>query len=83
MTLSASAAIGLLLVLPTERFRGHRLDVTGGRLAPASIAGPVMALAALFSDRLGIIGGQGWPVPNSDGHALIAPPYGVPEGLDR
>ena len=35
------------------------------------------------AEQFRTLGGQGWPVPNSDGHALIAPPYGVPEGLDR
>ena len=35
------------------------------------------------AEEFRVLGGQGWPVPNSDNHALIAPPYGVPEGLDR
>lgn len=29
-----------------------------------------------------VLGGQGWPVPNSDGHAIVDRPYGVPAGLD-
>ena len=52
MTLAAGAAIGPLLVLATERFVATALDVAGGRVPPAAIAAPVIALASLFAVQI-------------------------------
>ena len=52
VTLAAGAAIGPLLVLATERFVAIALDVAGGKLPPAAIAAPVIALAALFAVQI-------------------------------
>ena len=52
VTLAAGAATGPLLVLATERFVATALDVAGGNLPPEAIAGPVIALAALFAVQI-------------------------------
>ena len=33
-------------------------------------------------EEFGYLGGQGWPVVNSDGHHIVGPPFGVPPGLE-
>ena len=47
--LAAGAATGPLLVLATERFIATALDVAGGEVPFAAIAGPVIVLLALFA----------------------------------
>ena len=69
------------------RDRGLRVR-RASHLSPAASGhhrqrGDVLLAVRQVEEEFRVLGGQGWPVPNSDNHALIAPPYGVPEGLDR